>query len=385
MAQRVPIVLSWGLGADSTAILLRWLSEAEARSFDLADLIVVHASTGNEFGETARLCDIHVLPLLRARGIRTVQVARAGPSAARDGIVWLEDSRAPSRIHAEGAYSLAEENLVAGTIPQLAGRRCSVKAKGEVLDAALAELLGSGLYRHAIGYEANETRRAERDGGFGTAAREPWYPLIEWGWDRADCLAYLAMHTGVDPWPKSACVYCPFTAVSERNGLMDRYRREPAAGALAVRLERVARRLNPAARLFGTVAVEDLVRQAQVDEAISLAEATEEHEPWAVWRVRRIVWAKGRAWRSVEKVEVGSRGACIAEVGRLGLRSGATVRADDGIERWWLHERGPAFPTTEEFYVAGPAIVGNKARPTFESRWDEVTGAGRLFGWEAVA
>jgi len=32
-------VLSFGLGADSTAVLLRWLIEPSSRDFDLADLV----------------------------------------------------------------------------------------------------------------------------------------------------------------------------------------------------------------------------------------------------------------------------------------------------------------------------------------------------------
>ena len=36
-----PVVLSYGLGVDSTAILLRWPSEPSSRDFDLVDLTVV--------------------------------------------------------------------------------------------------------------------------------------------------------------------------------------------------------------------------------------------------------------------------------------------------------------------------------------------------------
>ena len=38
-----PVVLSYGLGVDSTAILLRWPSEPSSRDFDLVDLAVVRA------------------------------------------------------------------------------------------------------------------------------------------------------------------------------------------------------------------------------------------------------------------------------------------------------------------------------------------------------
>lgn len=34
-------VLSYGLGLDSTAVLLRWLTDPTSRDFDLSDLVVV--------------------------------------------------------------------------------------------------------------------------------------------------------------------------------------------------------------------------------------------------------------------------------------------------------------------------------------------------------
>lgn len=48
---RRPTVLSYGLGADSTVILLMFLADPAAHGLepDLSDLIVVHAITGDEF------------------------------------------------------------------------------------------------------------------------------------------------------------------------------------------------------------------------------------------------------------------------------------------------------------------------------------------------
>ena len=34
-------VLSYGLGLDSTAVLLRWLADPSSRDFDLSDLVVI--------------------------------------------------------------------------------------------------------------------------------------------------------------------------------------------------------------------------------------------------------------------------------------------------------------------------------------------------------
>jgi hypothetical protein len=72
------VVLSYGMGADSTALLLRWVHEPATRPCELADLLVITAMTGDEWPVTGHLVTRHLLPLLREHGIRWVQVARAG-------------------------------------------------------------------------------------------------------------------------------------------------------------------------------------------------------------------------------------------------------------------------------------------------------------------
>jgi hypothetical protein len=179
------VALSYGLGADSTAVLLRWLHEPASAPCDLDELIVVTAMTGDEWAITGRLVEAHVLPRLAARRVRYAQVARAGPRQA-DGIAVLDDSRAPGRLRLAGAWKLSDELLAAGTIPQLAGsRKCSAKAKGHVIDAFLSQVTGGRPYLHAMGYEAGETARARRDATYDTPARTGIYPLITWDWDRA--------------------------------------------------------------------------------------------------------------------------------------------------------------------------------------------------------
>lgn len=124
--QGLPVVISWGMGADSTGLLLRWLHEPRSRPCNLDDLLVVTAMTGDEWPVTGVLAEQHILPRLTAFGVRWVQVARAGASQS-DGISVLDDSRAPVRVHLAGAWKLSDELRAAGTVPQVAGsRRCSV-------------------------------------------------------------------------------------------------------------------------------------------------------------------------------------------------------------------------------------------------------------------
>lgn len=107
---------------------------------------------------------------------------------------------------------LEKASLRLKTLPGLAfgTRSCSMKYKGEVLDRALrlrAKKHGWNLpAQKAIGYDAGEPWRANK------VSPEPtlwtaWYPLVEWGWTRDDCLRVLASE-GFAP-PKSSCFFCP--------------------------------------------------------------------------------------------------------------------------------------------------------------------------------
>jgi hypothetical protein len=198
---------SYGMGADSTAVVLRWIDRPELAPCPLAGLTLVTAMTGDEWPVTGYLVTEHIVPRLAEHGIRYVQLARAGPRQS-DGVVVLDDSRAPEVVHLGGAYTLSQEMLAAGTVPQYGGcRRCSLKAKGWVIDTWASADLGGEPYLHVMGYEAGEAGRIVKDRRYDTAQRTGVYPLQEWGWTRADCESYIHDVTGVW-WPKSACTYC---------------------------------------------------------------------------------------------------------------------------------------------------------------------------------
>ena len=63
-------VLSYGLGLDNTAVLLRWLTDPSSRDFDLSDLVVITAMTGDEFSATGADVERYVLPELRRHRVR---------------------------------------------------------------------------------------------------------------------------------------------------------------------------------------------------------------------------------------------------------------------------------------------------------------------------
>ena len=360
-----PVVLSYGLGVDSTAILLRWLTDPSSRNFDLCDLIVVSAMTGDEWERTRIDVEAHVLPLMREHGVRFVQVARGRRhvSVGGAGVMVLGDTVNPTRVHLEGAYKLSDEMLEAGTVPQSGGSRlCSVHAKGDALDPIIAQLTGGKPFRHVIGFEANELGRAAKDARYNTALRTGEYPLIEWGWDRARCLGFVKELTGVD-WSKSACTYCPFALQNKasRAVVFERYRHEePEAANLALLMEHVAVALNPAQKLMGTKALRDELVKAGYPDVVERFDAELEAMPFALYEVRRILRGRkddptkfANASRSVRQVATGTR---------------AEMEALEEMVR----ERGDTFPTVEHFFAAAPAVVADKEVAKFESWWNEL-------------
>lgn len=402
-----PTVLSWGLGADSTAIIAGFCEDPAAYGLrpDLSDLVVITALTGDEWPDTMALAERHVLPLLRRHRVRLVQVARGG-RADSDGVAVMSDTRGPEVMHRRGPWALSDELTSTGTVPQVAsGRRiCSIKFKGWVIDSWCAAEFGDRPYRHVIGYEAGETRRARRDQTYTSATRRPWYPLIEWGWDRARILRHLAEEFGVPEWPKSYCAQCPFPGVAASlDKHLARCREFPELAATVLRMERVAMSLNHRSTLFADGSLMAHIRRDGNTAALDAFEDGLDTTAWCLYEVRRIYFAartadcrashgqtcrdpqpscrdpytKGTAWRSVRARHTGTRADVRDQLARQADAMDEVVIAVDGIARARFREPGETYPTGEGFLVAAPAGVADKERPGFEDRWAAVTGATR--------
>ena len=345
------VVMSYGMGVDSTAILLRWLTDPPSRDFDLRDLVVITAHTGDEFEQTLRDVEEVVLPQLRRHGVRFIQVGRSqrNTTASGGGVVVLDDCTQPERLHLRG-YKLSDEMLSAGTLPQVGGARvCSIHAKANCLEPVIASVTAGRPYRHVLGFEAGETSRAAKDSLFNTERRTGWYPLLDWGWDRARCLDFIA-EAAHRRWTKSACSYCVFamTNASGRQAVVERYRREPQAGAQALFLEAVARSLNERQTLIAGSSAADLVAQAGLVDVQARFERMLEECEHAIYEVRRLtrrssVRPRGRGItaRSVQARARGSRRQMNDELRGLG---GDRQLGADGIVRHVLRRarRAPA-------------------------------------------
>lgn len=374
------VVMSFGLGLDSTALLMRWITEPAVRDFDLADLALVVAMTGHESAATHDAMSRLVLPRLAEHSIRLVQVARSQRKTTRagDGVVVLDDSRHPATLHAAGAFTLGDEMLSAATLPQLGGSRiCSVHSKGDALDPVIARITKGKRYRHVIGFEANEVARSKKDRLHDTTWRTGEYPLQEWGWTRERCHRFLLDTLG-ESVPKSCCGFCPFamSTAAGRSVVVDRYRREPQLGAEAMFLEHVARSINPAQTLIQASSVADLVTKSGLVEVKALFDQRLSTSAWSLYEVRRVVrpgrdGKAGITARSLRVLATDSR-TVVAEL--LTRQPGVPVRGEDGILRHVLRHRTAG--GVDHLFVAAPAGAESKQRSGFEQWWQEATGDG---------
>ncbi|OBF67500.1 hypothetical protein A9X06_04925 [Mycobacterium sp. 852002-51759_SCH5129042] len=374
------VVWSYGMGVESTAGLVLTLTEPRfgpsALRDDLSNLIVITAQTGDEWHSTCDLVARHVLPLLRQFNVRTVEVARAGPRR-EDGIVVLQDTRRPRRMHPDpvewGFYALSDENRSNGVMPTLSSRRCSEKAKGWPMDTWRASELGDRPYVHAIGYNLDEQSRVDRDRAITLGGqRHPIYPLHAHGWSRQHCSDYLYKLFGVR-WPKSCCRQCCFVSKRGWPDQLERYRGAPRESYRHVVDEYTTLALNPSTPLFGRAGslTDRLAAAGTADAVLRLADEYMNGVEWALYRVRRIYWARGTAWRSLDIVARGTRTTMQRLLTDLAAHLRLSAAHDGPHSRLWLTPRPTTdhWPRVEEVFVPAPAEPAPKQRGRFDIHW----------------
>lgn len=215
-------------------------------------------------------------------------------------------------------------------------QRSSQHFKAWPLDTVIAELTQGRPYRHVMGYELEETRRATRDAKYNTALRTGEYPLRVWdgGWNRARAQAFLRGLFGIETWVKSACTYCPFALANDtsRKEAIARFIAEPDAGVLA--MEFVATALNPTQRLLSL-----LQASPGAGDVLAAFEQRITTLPWAVYDVRRTlsprVDGKNNFARSVRILDIGTPQETRTRLAQRARCAAAPLTVGD-----------PAFPTT---------------------------------------
>lgn len=210
------IVASFGGGVNSTAMLIGMVERHEP-----CDLILF-ADTG---GEKPHTYD-HVrefskwLKFVGMPEMRTVQRTNA----------------------AQDPRNLEQDCLSGKMLPSIAYgfKACSIKYKRDPQDKFCnnyqpckdAWTKGETIVK-LIGYDAEEAHRARIQGDDKYSYR---YPLIEWGWGRAECVEAI-QRAGQKVPDKSACFFCPS---SKKHEIMELRRVYPDLAKRAVAMEKNA-------------------------------------------------------------------------------------------------------------------------------------------------
>jgi hypothetical protein len=222
-----PLVVAYGLGVNSTALLVEFAKR------DIRPDLILFADTGGEKPETYAY-----LPVIQQylKGVKFPPVVT----------VRYEPKTAPYR-------TLEGQCLHTGTLPSLAygGKSCSVKWKRQPQDAYILRHFPPGAVKgrrvvRAIGFDASEGRRtyagvvkaigldAGENHRLTWARKKPdeennkpsreerldrefftyFYPLMEWGMDRAACERSIRA-AGLPVPPKSSCWFCPASKKAE--------------------------------------------------------------------------------------------------------------------------------------------------------------------------
>jgi hypothetical protein len=212
----VPFVVSFGGGANSTAVLL--LLQREGLRPDL----ITFADTGGEKPETYAYLD-RMNAWCEQAGFPTITPVRLSKPVAGDLTLEAERLRLeqlPSKVVGNSQCSLRwklepQEKFIRAWAPAIA---CYAAGEKPI---------------RAIGYDAGEPHRV-------SIHEDRWcryvHPLIEHGLDRDGCEALIRL-SGLQVPMKSACFYCPSSRKSEVLWLSEAH---PDLFARAVAMERKA-------------------------------------------------------------------------------------------------------------------------------------------------
>jgi len=214
-----PHIVAFGGGVDSTAMIIGLYKK------NLPIDLILFADTGGERPETY----LHIENFTK----------------------WLTDKSLPpitivKRVRKDGSYeTLEEESLRSKTLPSIAYgyKKCSQKHKIAPQDKYCNHWqpaidwwkTGQKCVKY-IGYDAGETRRADNAAKRDDPKYEYVYPLIEWQWEREDCMDALERH-GIKNVAKSACFFCPSSRPKE---IVDLYEKHPDLLERALAIEKNA-------------------------------------------------------------------------------------------------------------------------------------------------
>lgn len=186
-----PLVVSYGVGVDSTAMLIG------LRSIGWRPDVILTSIPGNEKADTVRY-----LPIINEWCIEV-------------GFPEIQFTRyVQQKFTFNTSHTIVGQCLANRTMPSVSfGRKsCSLKWKGDILDAFVTALYGLRTCYRAIGYDCS--KRDSRRFAIAKdkkARKRPMdifgYPLQAWGWDRERCKSEI-LRAGLPLPVKSSCIIC---------------------------------------------------------------------------------------------------------------------------------------------------------------------------------
>lgn len=232
-ATKSPLIVAYGLGVDSTAMLVGLQQRGERPD------LIIWADTGDEKAATYAY-----LPVINA------WLAKVGfPQVT---VVKLHRPKV-------GDLSLSASLLRLGTLPALAygQHQCSLVwkiapqhtfiKKWAPYQAAIA----AGVeVVNCVGYDAgprDSCRQYKAEGKNTLGGSRNRYPLIEWSWDREECIRQIEA-AGLPVPVKSACFHCPASKNWEIEFLA---KNEPELARRAIAIEAAAKLSGKAKTVAG--------------------------------------------------------------------------------------------------------------------------------------
>lgn len=225
-----PLVVAYGMGVDSTAVLVEF-----ARRKIMPGL-VLFADTGSEKPETYAYLPT-IQRFLKANGMPPVEVVRyvlnnPGKRDEQGNLIWYKTLEEECRRHHHLpalAYGMKDCSLKWKRQPQ--------HKRVESWQPAIDAWARGQRVTVMIGYDAGPAD-SRRHMHIDDERYEYWHPLREWGWDRERCKSEIRRAKLEVP-VKSACFFCPAAQSHEITWLT---RNHPELADRAVAMEACARR-----------------------------------------------------------------------------------------------------------------------------------------------
>ena len=209
-------IVAFGGGVDSTAMILGLIENK--RPIDL----ILFADTGAERPETYAHIE-NFSNWLATHGHPTITIVKR---VRRDGSLENLEQECHRRVNlpsiAYGFKSCSQKHKIA---PQ-------DKYLNHWAPAKEVWKTGQKCVKY-VGYDANESHRDDNAAKRDDPKYTYEYPLIEWGWDRQDCLGVMERY-GFKNIGKSACFFCPSSKKAE---VIELYNKHPDLFNRAVAIE----------------------------------------------------------------------------------------------------------------------------------------------------